>query len=77
MNDNERLKHVDNQVQKLAELHQAVTFLQANWFAMDYASRDKAWWRIHRASREVWNLLHPPKTFPSGRSKVEGGTIGI
>lgn len=45
---------------KLIELSEAATYLEANWFNMDYMSRDKAWWRVHRASRAVWNMLHPP-----------------
>lgn len=44
---------------KLAILCEAATRLRDDWDKVEYAEREKLWWTVHKASREVWNILHP------------------
>lgn len=51
----------DHTYAKLRILSEAAKHLEDNWDKMSFEDRDKEWWLVHKASRDVWNLLHPPK----------------
>jgi hypothetical protein len=52
---------------KLRALSEAAKSLEDNWDRMSYEDKDRGWWKVHKASREVWNLLHPQKKVEKGR----------
>lgn len=46
---------------KLAILSEAAKRLRDDWDKLSYEDREKHWWLVHKASRDVWNILHPPR----------------
>jgi hypothetical protein len=66
------MNHVYANLRKLSE---AAKTLEEQWEKVEHGSREALWWEVHKASRDVWNILHPPKPPRERKVEFKGGTL--